>query len=179
MTFNYALAEEDIRTFFFYKVTTDRGTLRKRRTVKFVYPAIFLLLGAWFTFGSNSAAGILMMIIAIVWCAVFVLFEKQRYTRKFDQSVKAGLSEIIERPTQLEMKDDHWLLSGAEKNTQMPTAGIREMIELDTIWIVNSGKNDLILPKQRVDDAAGLKQQLQQLAQKLNINYTENLEWKW
>lgn len=180
MTFHYALAEEDIRTFFFYKVTTDKVTRRKRRTVKFIYPAIFLLLGSWFTFRSDSGdAGILMMILAIVWCAIFVLFEKQRYTRKFNQSVKAGLSEVIDRPTKLEVREGHWLLSGGAKSSEIPNADIKVIMELSTIWIVNSGKNDLILPKQGVDDAAGLKQELQQLAQKLNIQYTEHLEWKW
>lgn len=180
MKFEYTLNENDYLTNSLF-TASQSPTIKKRRFwMRFSIPVAYVILGIWMYNEYRPESAIIFFVLAVLWFFISPALTRRRYVRYYKIAIKEAYGKRIGRPCSLQIGEDELIYKEEPNECRVKLSDIEKICELNThFFIRQKTSNTVILPKDKIKDTEALKAELKELAIRLNLPYTAELDWKW
>lgn len=180
MKFEFILNEQDYLNSSLFTASKSAVIKKRRLGSRLIIPIVYIGLGIWFWDDYNHISTILFVLFAILWFLFSPIITRRRYVRYYKSAIKEAYSQRLGRTLSLEIQNDVLAFTEGPNESRFQASDIDVINEIpDLILIRIKSSNCIILPKERINNLDELKRQLKQLAERMKVNYNEELEWKW
>lgn len=180
MNLEYALTEQDFLDYQMYSATKSARINKKRQRSRMGMSLLYLAFGVFFLATQSYAFGAVFMGFAIIWFFARPMLDKKRYEKHFLGFINEHYKDSFDRKVNLELTDDYIFAKEAGMESKVATEEIVEVNELQKLLLIKLKKGQaVLLPKHSMESSDQLIAKLKEIAAKLNIPYTEELDWKW
>lgn len=180
MKLNYNLSEQDLLTFQLYTASNSSYIRRARRINWLVVPILYFVFSVVLYLADSLNFSIGFMLLAILWLIFYPLFQKNRYEKGYKRHNIEYFKNRFDKPIELSFTKEYIASKDESGEGKMKLSELEALHEIQDYYFLkfNSGVS-LIIPKKEVAELDKLKKLLENLAEKLGIEYKINLEWKW
>ena len=180
MTIGYFLDKDDFLNYQLYTASQSENIKKKRLRGRIILPVIYLLFGLLGFSNQRNGMMIVAIIVALLWYFCYPLWDRKRYIRHYEQFIKEHRKERDGKAATLTFTKDFIYAAEGEMESKIPVAEIEQVTEINTnIFIKLKSGQSLILSKNKIDEVGDFIIFLKAFAEKLGINYSRELDWKW
>lgn len=178
LTFTYS--EHDYLQYYLYYASTSQQQKKALRYNRWLWTFVFLVLGACCRLWELNMTALFFVAVAIIWFLFYPYRHRARYKQHYQDHIKRTCIQNMERQNNIRIQEDMLFITDGHSETKMPITEISGIAEItDEIFITVKTAGAIILPKNQIQDLAGLKQLLTDISARVNVTYVTNLEWRW
>jgi len=180
MELNYSLTENDYLQQQLYLASKNEFFKRERRITN-VGLIIWILIIVLFTILLKEIVFICASsLMLVVYCCIssrYLRWATRIRLKKYVDSVYLKKCGII---TNIKFEENHILTSTSIIDTKLKFLGFQSISEIeDYFFITFITDENFIIPKKHVEDVSTLRNLLKEIAEKRNIDFISELNWKW
>lgn len=180
MNLEYALTEQDFLDYQMYSATKSDRINKKRQRSRMGMSLLYLSFGVFFLATQSYAFGGAFMFVSIIWYFAKPTLDKKRYENHFRGFINEQYKENFDRKVNLELTDDYIFAKEAGMESKVPVTELIEVTELKNLILIKLKKGQaVLLPKHSMERSEMLIARLKEIADKINISYVTELDWKW
>jgi hypothetical protein len=180
LNINFTVSAEDFLNHQLFIASRSERIRKKRAKLKYTVPVLYLLFGVVLLLGSRFVLGGIMVGVSILWYLFYPKWERTSYVKHYKNVIDDYFKDNINSEMSVDLQEDviHGVSNGTE--SRLETKGIQEFVEAPTaFYILLSGGQSIILPKQNLQDEAAVKAKLQAIAAHVQIPFEIALNWTW
>ena len=179
MILEFSLDRNDYLTHQLFEVSKSKGVKRNRLLIKLLLPIFFFTYGLVAFGREHIIFSCVFFSIAVLWFFFYPLRSRKRYEKQYgtyiDETYKVRFGEKVT----LEVTRDNLISTAEGSESKHSTSQIQEIVEIPTIILIKLKVGAYILPKEKITDIEGVKKELKELSEFLQIPYTMENNWKW
>jgi hypothetical protein len=177
---NYQLNETDYHTQLMYVVSKSEAFAQTIKKVRRLL-TIALILFAIIAFNSGSIGQTFYFIALGILSFIFApKFTKWSYKKNLLKQVQKYYSERLSMPTKVILTENSFEISDNNGEATIQATEIEKIIEIENyIYIRLKEGTSIIIPKKQIDAIEDLIFNLRKLAIDNEIEWEEELNWKW
>ncbi len=180
MTLKYSLDENDyLHNQLFISSKTER--IKKQRTRSWIIISLgFFSLAYLFSQTDKDIFAYYFIGIGILSTFLYPLYHKSYYRKHYQKYIADTLKNRFGETVTVTFTDTNIECVDRTGDSKINLAEIEEIFETGEYFYlkIKSGVS-LIIPKLKIETNDNLEIELKALADKLNVNYTSELNWKW
>lgn len=125
---------------------------KKRMRGRFMVPVIWSLI-AFYCFSSHEQVlGIVFLVGSAAWLFLYPAYSKWLHIRHFKNHIKENYRGKLDAEAVLRLEDDGLHSSGGDSQGTLKYAGIDELVELETLYLIRLKQAmTLLLPRERIE----------------------------
>ncbi len=180
MNFEYIPDESDYLNYLYY-VTTKSKRVQKKRTInKFVILFIYLIMGLFLYSRQGPYTSAIFFLLCFPMYFIYNFFEKRQYLRHFTRYIRTNYNDEIGVTTTITLDEEGITVALGESTSKMLWTEIGDINETGSLVLIQEkSQNAIVIPKQKTSRIEELITELKQIASSNNIQYYEELNWKW
>ena len=156
--------------------TLRKGRTRSRIRIPLAYIALGLIL---FSIQATDF-GVGFMVIAVVWYLFYPMFIANAYKRTYTKHVDEIFSNRFDQPVTVVFTDESIGWETVYGEAKLYNSAIESMDEITDYCIVKYKPGEtLLVPLNQLPEKAEVLSILHEIAEKNNIPYQTDLNWKW
>jgi len=177
---NFNLSEQDLLIFQLYTASNSPYIKRSRRVNWLVVPILYLVFSVVLYLADSLDFSIGFLVLAILWLIFYPFFQKSRYEKGYKRHNIEYFKNRFDKPVELSFTKEYIASKDESGEGKMKLSELEALHEIQDYYFLkfNSGVS-LIIPKKEVVEFNKLKELLESLVKKLQIEHEVNLEWKW
>jgi len=180
MILQYSVNENDYLTHQLYVASKSERIIKKRFKNKIIVPLIYVLLGILFYISENTNLALIFVLFSILWYFIYPIWERKRYVNHYKVLIMENFTEKLNHVATVELSDDFILTRDVGSESKVSTNEIVELIEISSLFLIKiKGGQSLIIPKEDTNQTEAIKLRLLELSKRLQVPYSEELNWKW
>ncbi len=180
MTFTYSSDENDYLQHTLYIASKSDRVKNERRKGRFLITILFLGL-SFILFKAKDELGMyLFLSAAVLSFLLYPAYLKRYYLKHYRKNVADIYKNRFNKSTTITFKETTIDVTDITGEMKINFSIIQEIVETGNYFYlrINTG-GSLIISKTKIENPGDLALFLKALAGKLNINYTEELNWEW
>jgi len=181
MQYNFSLDEFDHLTGQLYVVSNSKPAKRRRRKGWLFTSSIFIITGILCYLSEYVFFANYFLAFGIISLFFYPLYSGWRYKRHYRKYIREIFSNNFGKRITLEFTKDYILTNDEDGSESKISNSIIESIhELSRHFLIrlNAGQS-LIIPISKIDEVDSLRNDLTNLAVKLDIEFKDSKDWKW
>ena len=179
MILEFSLDRNDHLTYQLFEASKSKRIKRTRLFLKLFLPIFFFIYGLVALGREHIIASCVFFSIAVLCFFFYPLWNKKRYENHYgnylDETYKAKFGEKMT----LEITKNDLIYTAESSESKTSTNQMQEIVEIPTMILVKLKVGAYILPKEKITDIEGVKKELKELSEFLQIPYTMENNWKW
>ncbi len=180
MTLFYTLEEQDYLAYQLYTAAQSNNIKRKRRKNRLLVPVLYIILGAALIGSHKLLGGGVLVVLAFLWYFFFPLWERRRYESHFLKHIQENYKGSLGASIKLEFTNEHIHIKDDGTESKVAITEVETVAELDKVILIKlKNSHTLIISKTRIEEPAALVTYLKNLAQKLKVDYNDEVNWVW
>ena len=180
MTLTYSLSEDDFLNSQLF-IIKSKGTFQKFRQISMITITVLYIITVSFSFYfKKDFFGYTMILIGLITLIAFPTYYKQSYKERLRTQLRDYVSNKFDIEFTIVLTDDYLRSISEDGETQLKLRQIGEIVEVGEYFYLKLKIGDtLIIPKNPVENIQDLQSELKQIAQRFEIGYTTDLNWRW
>lgn len=179
MIVSYTVSEDDYLTNSLYAASRSKRIKKQRNVLKFLFPLIYLGIGAWEFFNGKIIAATVFTALGLLWFLLYPVYDRKRYVRFYRGHIRENYKAVIGQTTTVEIHPDHFRISEEGGEAKINTSELEYIAETGThLFLKLKGPMTLFIPK-RLEQSPELITRLKEIAVSLSIPYREEQNWSW
>lgn len=174
----YKLTEEDFLQLNLYHFDVE-GSLRKNsRKIIFIFLSIITILIAISIYKNENLYAITLASVTFF----LVIFHKRETKKKFAKIFKKSIQQYknrFDKLVELKFTETEIEVKSVAGNTQFYNSQIKSIIETKEYFFIRLQPEAIVVPKREFKNTENISENLKSIAEKLNVEYKENFNWKW
>lgn len=180
MNITYKISEENYLTFQLYLASKSQNIIKRRKRTRLVVPAVYSIFAISLIYLESTYAAIGFGSFGLIWFFFYPLWEKKKYHKHYLKFIRENYQNRIGVDVHLEIQDEHFFTSSNGSEAKIQLNQIKQIIELKEVILIRLDITQaFVIPKDQVKDLAALITELKELAKKLSVHYSEELNWEW
>jgi hypothetical protein len=180
MTIEYNLTENDVLQHQLYIVSISKRIkkIRKRNWLLLTFCCFLLTLMFYQT--KNNVQQYYFLIVGFLCLFFYPIYQRRFYLRHYKKSTQEYYKTQTDNSTTVTFDESQINIVTKTSETRFNLIEIDEIVEiLDFFFLRVSVQVSLVIPKNQIKNPDEVKLYLVKLSEKLNINYIQDLNWKW
>jgi len=180
MEISYSLSEENYLNHQLFHASESMIIRKRRFRSKYIFPLVYLLLGIFLYAVKSPVLGYIFGGLGIVWFFLYPFYETGAYVKQYKKLIKENFSESINKTVNLTLDDTHLRLVEGVSEAKIDYSEIKQIAEIPhEILIKISNGNTIIIPKNQISNLESVAKKLEEIADKLQIDYLDYSQWRW
>lgn len=180
MTLEYTLTEDDYLQHQLYVASRSKKIKRNRIVGRLLLSGILLSISFYFFKKHNQFAFDYFLVLGILFLVLYPYLQRRHYKRAFRKFINGNYKARFNQPVKAIFSDDEVQITSIASETKYNLQALSQVIETGHHFYVGiKTGGHVIIPKSGINNLEELKNELTGLSQKLIINYTSDLNWKW
>lgn len=180
MTYTFSLSQSDYLNHQLFLASTVQNFRQQFRNTQIIWVLAFLLIAFDLYIEKKLFAAAVFAIIGLGWAIFYPAYAKNHQQKHFEKHINIFLADKFDKICTITIDDQ--LLHSEEENYDMKI-GISEVKHIyetrDYFYAQLKSGLTFIFPRQKIENANVLEDQLRDIATKNQIRYTEMMDWKW
>ncbi|MCT4639473.1 MAG: YcxB family protein [Bacteroidales bacterium] len=180
MKLEFQLEREDHVTFQLYIASKSERIKKKRKTVKYRVPIVYLVLAAIIFFVGQLGLSITFVLVGILWYLFYPKYELKKYEKHYRSYVEENFKSDLDPKVVIELTETVINTTEEKGNSSIKVETVKEIDEIGKYFFIklNPGLG-LVLPKSKINDLHKFETWLSSVVEKYGIKRNIDLEWKW
>lgn len=176
---NFTLSGEDYLPYTLYHISTLKTEKRLRTKAWIAVTTAFFLFGALLFIYGDTFIVYFYSATALILIITFPYFHKYRLKKQHGNFVKEAYKNNIGEEIRLSFEESQVKTNKTSGASTINYASIDKIVEIKSLYfiVLKDGKY-LIIPKRGTDNIS-VETKLMELAAKLEIPFSKELDWKW
>jgi hypothetical protein len=174
------LDENDYLTYQLY-TASKTPRIKKARIKGWIYTTVaFFCLTFLFFESNNELLGYYFLVASVLSLALYPIYSRWRYKRHYLKYIQDTYKNRFGVESTLEINDDTIVVKDKSGEASINTSEIEEINEIKDFYFVKMRTGEsLVISKVKTEDIDRIKNELKSLADKKEIKYNVELDWKW
>ncbi len=180
MKIEFEITEEELLRHHLF-ATAHAESIRKRRLRGRILLIIIYLIAGFFIWKLSSPwlAG-LFFVSCVPLFFLYTRMESKQYLKQLKALVKEQIRERKNKITKLHFEKDHVTMADGELKSRIPLADINAVYEIRELYSLRlRNGQSIVLPKNHSNSKGDTNEGLQQLAERLEIPFIQQIDWEW
>lgn len=180
MTLHYTLTEDDYLQHQLFIASKTRR-IKVRRWQSWIIVVVALIVLTIFFIGTgNTVMAYSVGVFGIFTVVFYPFYLRDHYRRHYQKFISDTYKERFGEYSTIYFNEETLDTSDKTGEAKLNYAMFKEIVETKNhIFIRIKTGGSLIIPKSRVDNIEAVIPALKRLTNRLQINYLEELNWKW
>ena len=180
MTLELTLRETDYLEHQLYVASRTGRIKTQRRKSWLMISGAFLVLGLLFFQGSNRFLTVYFLICGVASLLFFPLYQRRYYRKHYQNHVRRNFKNRFGVNATLTFGAEQIRITDPSGETKLNEDGVEQVIEAPNSFYLKLKMGEyLIVPKSGIADLESLRAELKILAERQNIPFVSELDWKW
>ncbi|MBB6237978.1 hypothetical protein HDC90_002604 [Pedobacter sp. AK013] len=179
MTLKYTLREDDYLNSQLFISSKSKITKKNRKKNYLIVTFSLLIIGFLMLIRENNFFAYYLLFLGILALFLYPKYQAWFYKRHYRNHVKNNMQNWFNESNVIEFNDNFIETSDKTGLVKINITEVDQITEINEYFYIRTKSNQyLIVPKDRVDDES-TRFFLTTLANKLNIEFVSELNWKW
>lgn len=180
MILNYKTNAQNHIDYQLYAASKSERIAKKRKAAKIYIPIIYLSISFVLLIGGFYIGSCCSLIFAILWYLIYPIYLSKHYVKHYSDFVNERIKNEPDYTTNIEFTKEFIFIKSEAGESKLNSTEIKEIIEISTITMVflKLGTT-LLFPNDAIKNISELKSFLKTYSKDLNIEYKQELNWKW
>lgn len=180
MTLKYSLDEDDFLQHSLFTATKSERIKKKRRKNWIMVTSAVFCLALIFYFSENMHEVYYWLIFGVITLFFYPSYEKYQYKKHYQKYIAETYKNRFNETSTVIFDEDNIETSDRTGEMKINLSEIEKIIETTKYFYLKMKTGEtLIIPKFKIENLDNLRNILEKLAIKLNINFEDDLNWKW
>ena len=180
MTLRYSLSEDDYLTHQLYIASKTERIKKQRRRSWLILTFCSLVLSFLFSENDNKVMMYYFLALGIIILIFYPFYQRRYYRNHYQKYIKENYKNKINEITNLIFGDTFVESFDRTGEGKMYLSEFEKLIEIKEYFFIGlKTGGSLIIPKLKLENIEETKLFLKNLAEKLQIEYSSALDWKW
>lgn len=179
MMYKIILKQEDFLNYQLFTASKSKQTRKKRISTWLILTGLMLSIGFVALQKEEKFLAYYFLIFGIITLVFYPYYQRIQYKKHFLKHIIEHYQNRFGAESELGFKNGFIINSSDEREGKIKLSEIDIINEIDdNVFIKIKTGESVIVPK-RAEGYDELKQELQKIATNLDIQWNEELEWKW
>ena len=178
MTYQIKLKLSDYLAHQLYSASISERVKKRKRRSWVLFPVALFLLGILFVQQQNGM-GTGYFIAGIIWAIGYPFYFKWAYKRHFSKYVKDNFSTKAGQTVELSIGDDYLFSKDEDSKAKIRLHLFHSFVELPEHILLRTKKGDTLIVPKSLTAYDQLYNELKAKAKEFNIEWNNQLDWKW
>jgi len=179
MTLKYSLSENDFLQHQLFISSTSETVKKKRRNTWIMTTLVLLCLGFLFYQSGNKFFTYYFIGLGITALFFYPLYLKSYYKKHYQKFVADTYKNCFGEESTVIFREDYVEAFDKTGESKINYTQVEKIIEIGGYFFLRMKTGgSLIIPK-RIEEVNTTRTELQNLANKVNVMYVTDLDWKW
>ncbi|QNN40360.1 YcxB family protein [Pedobacter roseus] len=179
MTLKYTLREDDYLDSQLFISSKSKTTKKNRKKNYLIVTFSLLIIGFLMLIRENNFFAYYLLFLGILALFLYPKYQAWFYKRHYRNHVKSNMQNLFNESNVIEFNDNFIETSDRTGLAKINITEVDQITEINEYFYIRTKSNQyLIVPKDRVDHES-TRFFLTTLANKLNIEFVSELNWKW
>jgi hypothetical protein len=180
MTLEYSLTENDFLQHQLFIASKSNRTRKKRIKSWMIISAVTILLPLFFYQQHNKFMFYCTLVLAAYTILLYPRYLRSHYKNHYKKFIADEYKNRVGVKSAISFKDDHIVLVDRTGESKINLSEIATIHETGAYIYVRMKMGDtLIIPKSAMENVPASVMEFNNLADRLNIKFIEELNWKW
>ncbi len=180
ISLNYKLDKDDHLAYQLFVASKSERIIKKRKRATYRLPVIYLVLAGILLYAGRIDAGLIFIMIALLWIIFYPIYERYRYVKHYKGHVADILSKQIDNEAHVELDIAEIKTKDESGEATMKIEKISEINETGTHFFIRfDPAMGLVLPKDKIANVDEIKDWIKTVKEKYQLRTTSEPEWKW
>lgn len=176
MKIDYKIEEDDFLEFQLFTASKSEQIVKKMRNGRIISSLITASIGFYFYWTDEMGMAVYLFILALALGLFYPKYLKWRYRKHYVKHIKEHYSNNFGQLTELDITEFGIASKDKTGEGNIKLAEVEEVNETQNHFFIKiSNGMSIIIPKNILQDAEGLKAHFV----KLGLNINEDYSWKW
>ena len=118
--------------------------------------------------------------IGVLWFLIYPIWERRHYIKHYRGFIKENYKDRIGQTGSITFGDEYILAKDSGSESKLQLTELEQIDEIGTLILVRlKGGQSFVLSKEKLNNLNDVVNNLKELANRLNIDYKIDLNWKW
>ena len=180
MNLKYSLDKDDYLQYQLYISSTTKSIKNKRLHNWVIVTFIFVILSILFYQTDNKFLMYSFFVFAIITLIFYPLYQRSQYKRHYEKFIDETYKNRFDKESNVIFKDVNLETFDLTGESKINYSSLEKIIEISSHFFlkIKTG-GSLIIPKSKVEDIEKVRTELRALSEKIKIDYSAELNWKW
>jgi hypothetical protein len=180
MTLTYQLDQNDFLQHQLFSASKTERIKKKRTKSWLIVTGSIFLLGFLFYQSANSFLAYYFLAFGVVTLIFYPIYQRQQYRNHYAKFIAENYKNRFGQIANINFSENTIETIDATGESKINLSEIENVTETGAYFYprLKSGGH-LIIPKSKIIDVSQVRTSLKNLCEKLNINFIEDLNWKW
>ncbi|MBS9461321.1 YcxB family protein [Flagellimonas sp. 389] len=180
MNVTYILDRDDYLQYQLYYASTTKSIKAMRLKAWLAVFFVFVFFGCLLALYTDGFIIYSFAATATIMFVLFPFYHKNRLKKQYRRHIEENYKNSFEKETKLQLNEHNFQISSATGESRINHSSLDKIIEISSHYFlkIKSGTY-LIIPKTKIEDAKDIRAALKKLSEKLKVEYSEELNWKW
>lgn len=180
MVLKYSLSEHDFLQYHLYVASKSQQVKRNRRKSLFISTGILLLLALLFYSEKNNFLAYSILGFGVLNMFFYSFYLRSHYKEHYLKFIKENYKKRIDKTGSISFEDEFVETGCSTTESKISLIEIDEFIEIGEYFFLKlKSTGSIIIPKSKIVNVDIVREELQKLANKLNVKFILELNWKW
>ena len=177
MRIEFSLSENDYLTYNLYVLSKNQKRKWLPRLLGFL--SLLIIIYTIFNFRNINLQGLMFPLLFFAIIASYVFFGKNIYLKKILKSnIRKNYQKYINKTVLMDINESFIIEKRGENETKTSVSELIEIISIPTLFLLKISENRAYLISKSQINIDEVESFLQELANKLNIKYINDLKFK-
>ena len=180
MNLNYSLNKEDYLQHQLYNASTTESIKKKRLKTWAIVTFIFIILSFLFYQADNKLLTYYFIAFSIITLIFYPFYQRKQYKKHYAKFINETYKNRFDKESNIVFNDMNLETSDLTGESKINYSSLEKIIEISSHFFlkIKTG-GSLIIPKSKVENVEKVRTKLKVLSEKMKIDYSAELNWKW
>lgn len=180
MLLTYSLDKNDFLQYHLFSASKTDRIKRQRTRVWLILSGSMLLLSFMFYQNNNEGLFYYFLIFGVITFIFYPLYQRRHYKNHYNKFVADTYKNRFGQITNIKFAESAIETDDITGESKINLTEIENVTETgDYFYPKLRAGGHLIIPKAKIGDISQLRKELKQLCVRLNIDFIEDLNWRW
>jgi len=180
MNINVKISSNNYLAFQLYIASKSQQITKKRKRTRLIVPILYSIFAISLFIIGNAFLAAGFAAFALLWFFFYPIWERKKYEKYFQTVIQENYKNRIDADIKINIENDFIYTSSGGSEAKTSIKEIKEIVELKDIILIKMDVTlAFVIPKDQVKDVTSLIAELKEVAKKVNVEYKEELDWKW
>jgi hypothetical protein len=180
MILKYSLTENDFLQQQLFAVSKSERIKKQRRKSWLINSFAILVLSFLFYDSGNKFLAYWFLAIGILFICLLPFYIKAHYKNHYKKFIAETYKNRFGIDSTIKFNDDFIETFDTTSESKINLSEIDQIFETgEYIYLKIKSGGVLIIPKLKIENLVGLRETLLKIADKLNVKFVSELNWKW
>lgn len=180
MTLTYSLDQNDFLQNQLYIASSSKTLKKKRKSAWLGSTSALFLLSIIFLYFGNTLFFFYFLLVSILALILLPTYQRKKLKKHYSNYITENYQYRIGKIVNIHFTESDIHTQDITGETTIRLSEIENITETtDYFYIRMKTKHVLIISKLKVYNPYDVKVELQRISQKLNVDFVEDLNWKW